>query len=259
MNKKGHIAIAATCGSAALSFLPIHGLIPSASMIALAVLGGLAPDLDHKTSTASNHIQLSLRNRVILKRLSILLIAIGVVLLVSQYLWGNPTPQLEVIFKSSPLWMGAGVFCWALTKLRVFALIGAGVLLLIAFKQYNLHWMVFFCGIVLVILPTLKHRGLIHTPEFATALTVGLLSLASEHGGSFQLISLGFLIGWWSHLAADCFGKEGIHFFIFPKCRFRLNLFANGGIVENLIAVTCWIGTVLIWINLLTHVKIFVK
>ncbi|ALS09901.1 hypothetical protein ABE82_26135 (plasmid) [Paenibacillus peoriae] len=249
MNKKGHIAIAVASGSAALSVLPIHGLLQSVLMVTFAMVGGLAPDIDHKTSTASNHIQLPHHKRIRLKRLSFLFMVIGVAMLACQNLWANPTPFLIGIFKSFPLWIGAGVISWTLTKLRTFILIGTGALLLLSYYQYELHWMILFCGIVLVILPALKHRGLIHSPEFAAALTVGLLSL--KQGGAIQVIGIGFLIGWWSHLAADCFGKEGIHSLIIPKYSLHLNLFSNGGLAEKFISIICWVATTLIWTNLL--------
>ncbi|WP_348622619.1 metal-dependent hydrolase [Paenibacillus polymyxa] len=258
MNKKGHVALAVAAGSAVLWAAPaltgsaVQGVVSSVLVVALAAIGGLAPDLDHKTSTASQMIQLSAKRRHMLQKLSLGLLLIGALLYIGRFMWGPPSDMVSILFKSAPLWLGAGALSWAFARLRSIVLIGAGALLLAAYNLYDWHWIAAFGGASLMILPLVKHRGIIHTPEFAAALTIGLLSLSGQHGGTVQALALGFVTGWWAHLAGDCFGREGIHSLFLPRVGIAMKLFSNGGATERWIARICWAGSVVIWINLLT-------
>lgn len=73
MNKKGHIALSVLAGSAVMYFVSqrMDSNVQWFSWLTLfgAAAGGLAPDLDHKTSTASKHIQFSVSKRRVLNRL----------------------------------------------------------------------------------------------------------------------------------------------------------------------------------------------
>ncbi|MDN4090893.1 metal-dependent hydrolase [Paenibacillus polymyxa] len=254
MNKKGHVALAIAAGSGVLLAAPVltgnavQGVISSVLVVALSAIGGLAPDLDHKTSTASQFIQLSARRRHMLQKLSIVLLVIGAALFAGQFLWGRVSGLTSELLKSAPFWIGAGVLSWAFARLRSLVLIGAGALLLAAYNFYDWHWIAAFGGASLMILPLVKHRGIIHTPEFAVALTVGLLSLSGQHSVTVQALALGFVTGWWAHLAGDCFGREGIHSLFLPKIGIALKLFSNGGAVENWIARFCWVASVMMWV-----------
>lgn len=258
MNKKGHVALAIAAGSGVLLAAPaltgnaVRGVIPSVLVVALAAIGGLAPDLDHKTSTASQLIQLSARRRHMLQKLSAVLLVIGAVLFAGQFLWGRAGGLANDLLKSAPFWLGAGVLSWAFARLRSLVLIGAGALLLAAYNFYDWHWIAAFGGTALMILPLVKHRGIIHTPEFAAALTVGLLSLSGQHGSTVQALALGFVTGWWAHLAGDCFGREGIHSLFLPRVGIAMKLFSNGGEAERWIARVCWASSVVMWVVLIT-------
>lgn len=250
MNKKGHIALAVTGGSAALFLIPQANeqLLPSFLTVAAAAIGGLAPDLDHKTSTASQKIQFSVQKRRLFKRLGLLFLIIGVLALVSSWMIHPPNRFISLVLKSAPLWLGGGILFMLLSHLRSLILVGVGALLLFAGNIYDWHWITSFAGAALMLLPLVKHRGVIHTPEFALALTVGLLSFSDQYGGVVQALGTGFIAGWWMHLIGDCFGREGIHSLILPRVGIALKLFSNGGVAERWIARICWGCSAVCWV-----------
>lgn len=251
MNKKGHVALAVACGSGTLLLFPHTSgqVFTSLLTVAAAAIGGLAPDLDHKTSTASQKIQFSARKRRSFRQLSIVLLTIGASLLLWTW-FGEEQDSgwLPALQHSYPLWLGGGLLFMALSRLRSLVLIGAGALLLLAGSLYDWHWLASFAGAAFMLLPLVKHRGVIHTPEFALALSVGVLSFVEPQGGAVLAIGLGFVIGWWAHLAGDCFGREGIHSLILPKIGIAMKLFSNGGSTERWIARVSWIVSAICWI-----------
>jgi hypothetical protein len=263
MNKQGHVATAAFTGSAMVALSPLiniqAGFLPLSLFMGLAVVGGLAPDIDHKSSTASQIIQLSRKKRKWLRGISISLIIVGAVLLGLQA--GLPIislhfplhSQMELISRSWPLWMGAGLLAAVLARLRVMVLTGIGALLLVGYMLYDWHWIASFAGLSLLLVPLLSHRGFIHTPEFGLILTVGLTSFASEQTEIVLYLALGFLTGWWTHLIADSLGSEGIHSQIVPKLKLALRLVKNGSRKEKKIAHLCWVFTIAIWTMILVQ------
>lgn len=170
--------------------------------------------------------------------------------------FGNIPENLAGLTKSGPLWIGAAVLFWLLARLRSLVLIGAGALLLAGYALYDLHWIAAFAGFAFLILPLVKHRGVIHTPEFAAVLSVGMLSFSSLQAEIIQAAAIGFIIGWWAHLLGDIFGSEGIRFLVLPKLGVALHLFQNGGVAERRIASVCWSCSTLIWGLLLYHAGI---
>jgi inner membrane protein len=70
-----------------------------------------------------------------------------------------------------------------------------------------------------------KHRGLIHSFTFLF-LIVFLLALF------FPIISLGFFLGYSSHLFADSFTLDGIKPF-YPNKKLSKGKVATGGVIEN--------------------------
>lgn len=269
MNKKGHVSLALAAGSMAIYTHPSYSLADwsqgwmAVLLVACAGIGGLAPDLDHKTSTASKSIQFSARNRRTLRAISGSCFAAGLVLtllwLASQFElanWASWLPEgwapygLQVV-QSGPFVLGGGVLFLLMARLRTLILLGGGAALLIGAYMNHWHWIASFAGIALLLLPLVKHRGMIHTPEFAMAMTIGLLSFAAQQGEPMQAAATGFIIGWWTHLAGDCFGSEGIHLLLIPKLRIAMHLFANGGATERLVIGICTLATTIIWFALL--------
>jgi hypothetical protein len=255
MNKAGHVALGVAVGSGLLSLLPqMQGHMASPIVYILAVaVGSLAPDLDHKTSTASNLIQLSTQNRRMAQSLGLLLLLIAVAI------WGLPRlgiDQDNVWARSAPLWAAAGVLCLLLAKLRSLVLLGVGALLLAAYAMYDWHWITAFAGGALLILPMVKHRGIIHTPEFALALSIGAFSFGQQSDlWMVQEISMGLIVGWWAHLIGDLFGREGIGSLISKKIHVALRLFDNGGTGERLLSGLCWGISIVCWIVFLMPVE----
>jgi hypothetical protein len=250
LNKKGHTALALCAGTVVLSFIPSlatqSNLIPSVSLIIASVIGGIAVDFDHKTSTASQFIQFSAKKRHLLRNVSVLLGIVGIVLYVMKF-YGNTSGDVNVLIRSAPLWIGSAVLLSLLARLRSLVLIGVGAMLLLGFSLFSWHWIAAFAGFAFLILPVVKHRGIIHTPEFATVLTLGLLSFSSHQSDIIHAMSIGFISGWWSHLLGDIFGSDGIHSLINPKIRIALKLFRNGGSAETWISRICWGMSLILW------------
>lgn len=259
MNKQGHVAAAVFTGSAMVALSPlidVHaGFLPLSLFMGMAVVGGLAPDIDHKSSTASQIIQLSRQKRKWLRGSSLFLIVVGVILLGLQTALPMAQfplhSQMEIVSRSWPLWIGAGLLAAVLARLRVMVLTGIGALLLVGYMLYDWHWIAPFTGLSLLLVPLLSHRGFIHTPEFGLILTVGLTSFASEQSAMIMYLALGFITGWWTHLIADSLGSEGIHSQIVPKVKLALRLVKNGSRKEKRIAHLCWVFSIVIWCMLL--------
>ncbi|WP_171056243.1 metal-dependent hydrolase [Paenibacillus sinopodophylli] len=253
MNKAGHVALGVAAGSVLLSFWPSGAITSSVVYILAVAVGSLAPDLDHKTSTASNLIQLSTKNRRFAQSLGSLL------LLLAAALWGLPRLGIEVDegwVRSAPLWAAAGAMSFLLAKLRSLVLLGVGALLLAAYAIYDWHWFTALAGGALLLLPMVKHRGIIHTPEFALALSVGAYAYAQQSElWMVQAISMGLIVGWWAHLVGDLFGREGISSLFSKRVHLAFRLFDNGGIGERMLAKLCWGVSILCWILLVVPVS----
>lgn len=256
MNKKGHIALAVTCGTLVVFAMPslssTSNMVPAILLLAGAAAGGLAPDLDHKTGTVSQLIQFSAAQRRLLRTLSVILVLVGAVLMGwGKWSDGQADRSIEWLISSAPLWIGAGILCGLGAKLRVLILSGIGVLLLLGYGIYDWHWVAAVAGCSFLILPLVKHRGIIHTPEFAALLTYGLYLFAAQQPDLLQGLLHGFIIGWWAHLLGDCFGREGIQSLIVPKLKIALKLFSNGGNTERWISRFCWGASVFVWMVLI--------
>lgn len=255
MNKQGHVALGILAGSATL-FLPLpfpetnQGLIAKALVVLVTSISALLPDLDHKTSTASQKIQFSAKHRRQFKTAGAVTLLIGIVLLLCQWQWGTGSTWSSVI-KTAPYWCAGGILLLSLAHLRAIILSGSGIALMWAYYVYHLQWIAVLVALALFILPLVKHRGIIHTPEFAAVLSFGLLSFAGQENIWIQAILLGVVVGWWAHLAGDIFGTDGIHSLLLPKVGVALRLFSNGGKVERWISKCCWFGSFGIWIFLL--------
>lgn len=259
MNKRGHIATAALTGSAMVALSPlinVHaGYLPLAVFMGMSVVGGLAPDIDHKTSTASQIIQLSRAKRKWLRGISIFLIIIGGIMYGVHSLVAIHDTRIEAVLRSAPLWIGAGMLAAVLARLRTMVLTGVGALLLVGYMLYDWHWIAAFAGLSLLVVPLVSHRGFVHTPEFAILLSVGLTSFSSEHNLIIMYLSLGFITGWWTHLLADSLGTEGIHSQVFPKLKLALRLVKNGSRKEARVSHLCWVLSIVIWVMLLVQVQ----
>lgn len=235
MNRQGHIGMAILAGSAVLYVSPEMSMLPAAGLIAAAGIGGLLPDLDHKTSTVSNKLQFSAKTRKKLKGLSVLSLGMGIMWFILQ----QPMPWL---------WAAAGLILALASRLRMLLLSGLGLLLLAGYELYSLHWLTLLAGFALLIMPFVKHRGIIHSPEFAGALSLGVVSFTATQPVLFQALGLGLLAGWWSHLAGDAVTVEGIRSVLIPRMKVALNLLRNGGAVERWIARSCWLCSIALWL-----------
>lgn len=260
MNNKGHISLAVLAGSAAMYFTSqrLNPGVEWFSWLTLigAAAGGRSPDLDHKTSTASKHIQFSTSKRRFFKRAGSVLLLLGIILLLAGYIPGMDSLVPKGVHRTAPLLMAAGAAFFLLGHMRSLVLIAVGVLLLLGYSQYSLHWIAAFGGVAFLVLPLVKHRGLIHSPEFAAALSIGLISFSQHQSVMVSGIILGFLSGWWSHLIGDCFGSEGIHSWLLPKLGIALKLFTNGGAAEKMISMFCWGISIVFWLLLISNLKI---
>ncbi|ASA20268.1 metal-dependent hydrolase [Paenibacillus donghaensis] len=235
MNRQGHVGLAILAGSALLYFTPTMPLIPAAALVSAAGLGGLLPDLDHKTSTVSNKIQFPARTRRQLKGLSILCFGMGVLWFVMQ--------------QAMPwLWLVAGLVLTMASRLRMLILSGLGLLFIGGYEVYELHWLTLVVGVALLVMPFVKHRGIIHSPEFAGILSFGVLSVTATQPVLIQALGLGMLAGWWSHLVGDSVTVEGIRSVLLPRLKVALNILRNGGAAERWIARGCWIGSFALWV-----------
>ncbi|MFD2879941.1 metal-dependent hydrolase [Paenibacillus rhizoplanae] len=235
MNRQGHIGMAILAGSAVLYVIPALSILPAAVLIAAAGIGGLLPDLDHKTSTVSNKLQFSAKTRKKLKGLSVLSLGMGIMWFILQ----QPMPWL---------WAAAGLILALASRLRMLLLSSLGLLLLAGYECYSLHWLTLFAGVALLVMPFVKHRGIIHSPEFAGALSLGVVSFTATQPVLFQALGLGLLAGWWSHLAGDAVTVEGIRSVLIPRMKVALNLLRNGGAVERWIARSCWLCSIALWL-----------
>lgn len=235
MNKVGHVSLGFACGAAGLFLLPSTlSIAEVAAYMGAATIASLLPDLDHKTSTASNLVQLPVKYRKLANRL-------GWLLLVCAPLglgWG---------LRVSTILIAGGLLALAIARLRNLVFVALGLAGIMAYRQFSLHWVIALVGIGFILLPTVRHRGMIHAPEFALALSGGLALSAATQPLVVQAAVYGIIAGWWAHLAGDIFGREGISSLIWPKLRLALQLFRNGGMAERLIASACSIlGIVLI-------------
>jgi membrane-bound metal-dependent hydrolase YbcI (DUF457 family) len=235
MNRQGHVGLAILAGSAVLYVTPSLPIVPGAVLISAAGIGGLLPDLDHKTSTVSNKLQFSAKTRKQLKGLSVLSLGMGI-------LW-------FILQQSMPwLWAAAALILALASRLRMLLLSGLGLLLLAGYEWYSLHWLILLTGVALLVMPFAKHRGIIHSPEFASALSFGVVSFTATQPVLFQGIGLGLLAGWWSHLAGDAVTVEGIRSVLLPRLKVALNLLRNGGAAERWIARSCWLCSIALWL-----------
>ncbi|WP_084648812.1 metal-dependent hydrolase [Paenibacillus sp. FSL R7-269] len=235
MNRQGHIGMAILAGSAVLYVMPALSIVPAALVIAAAGIGGLLPDLDHKTSTVSNKLQFSAKTRKKLKGMSVLSLGMGIMWFVLQ----QPVPWL---------WAAAALIFALASRLRMLLLSGFGLLLLAGYELYSLHWLILLTGVALLVMPFVKHRGIIHSPEFAGALSLGVVSFTATQPVLFQALGLGLLAGWWSHLAGDAVTVEGIRSAVLPRLKVALNLLRNGGAAERWIARSCWLCSITLWL-----------
>lgn len=235
MNRQGHVGLAILAGSTVLCVTPTLTTVPAAVLIAAAGIGGLLPDLDHKTSTVSNKLQFSAKTRKKLKGLSVLSLGMGILWFVLQ----QPMPWL---------WAVAGLIFALASRLRMLLLSGLGLLLLAGYELYSLHWLTLLAGVALLVIPFVKHRGIIHSPEFAGVLSLGVVSFAATQPVLFQALGLGLLAGWWSHLAGDAVTVEGIRSVLLPRLKVALNLLRNGGAAERWIARSCWLCSIALWL-----------
>ncbi|MNB86518.1 inner membrane protein [compost metagenome] len=227
--------MAILAGSAVLYFTPALPIVPAASLIAAAGIGGLLPDLDHKTSTVSNKIQFAARTRKKLKGLSVLSLGMGILWFVLQ----QPMPWL---------WAASGLIFALASRLRMLLLSGLGLLLLAGYEWYSLHWITLLAGVALLVMPFVKHRGIIHSPEFACVLSLGIVSFTATQPVLFQALGLGVMTGWWSHLVGDAVTVEGIRSVLLPRLKVALNLLRNGGVAERWIARSCWLCSIVLWL-----------
>lgn len=218
--------------STSLEVIGFAGVVCTAS-----ILGGFAPDLDHKTSTASQKIQLSSGKRKLMRALSGIFLCIGFALILLGY-----------SMQAGSICIGAGIVAGCLARLRTIILIASGVLMLVGYAVYEWHWMALFTGIALLMMPFVKHRWIIHSPEFAIILSLGLYIFGSQYPGLVVTSCLGFIAGWWSHLFGDIFGSDGIRSLFAPRFKIALRLFDNGGFAERIISKLCQLCSIGIWV-----------
>lgn len=235
MNKVGHISVGWACAAAGLFMLPDPlSLVEAASYMGAATVASLLPDLDHKTSTASNMVQLPVKYRRLANTLGCFLLLCAPLGLI----WG---------LQASAIFVAGGLLAFAIARLRSLIFIAVGLAGLVAYWQFSLHWVVALVGFAFILLPTLRHRGMIHSPEFGLLLSGGLVLSAAAQPLIVQAAVYGIIAGWWAHLVGDTFGREGISSLIRPKLRLALRLFRNGSKTERKFSSVCVIvGAVLI-------------
>ena len=226
MNRPGHVAVGVAATSAVLYIMEPGSLLFSSCALLGAAVGSLLPDLDHKTGTISNWIQPSASQRKWLNGIGVLLLFIGL------FFWSK---QSELAIGS----LVVGTVALAMSRLRNIVLIGIGLLLFYNFISDG-HWLYALFGIMFCILPFVKHRGLIHTPELAVLLST-LLVLYPTESLWLAAVLLGGIIGWWMHLVGDALGREGISSLFFPKVKVALRLLDNGSASERWLARGCWL------------------
>lgn len=258
------MALGALAGSIlALAPLPYPsswlGLLARATVIGVTTIAALLPDADHKTSTVSNYVQFSAKTRKKLRMVGFFLLLAGLIVWLMTGMYGLDQTPLASIAKQMNLYPSnsisvtglfaviVGVLCTLLAHLRSLVFSALGILLLYGFHTFDWPWITVFVGCACLILPLVQHRGIIHTPEFAIALSLGLWSFVSTDVWWLQALSIGLITGWWAHLAGDIFGSEGIHSLLAPRIGIALHWFSNGGAVENTISRICWTGSVVLW------------
>ncbi|MEI7024738.1 metal-dependent hydrolase [Paenibacillus sp. y28] len=254
MNNAGHLAFGILLGTVWLTqtggITGEHGAAGALITLAGVAVGSRAPDIDSKTSTASKLITpfpAAIRRKFNLYG-SLLLVA-GILLgLVRFGLLPPPVWMPEELVRSAPLITGGGLLLIALSRLRDLILLGVGALVLVGYMQFHLHWFIAFVGVAIMAVPFVRHRGIIHTPEFAAALTVGGMSLVAFSPWWMIALMTGLLIGWWTHLAGDLPGSEGIHSLFVPKLKIALHLYANGGWGERFVTQASWSISICLWI-----------
>ncbi|MFM9329041.1 metal-dependent hydrolase [Paenibacillus mesotrionivorans] len=260
MNKNGHIALGLFLGSAYLLWRlpqPEQHIVEAGVTLAAVGVGSLLPDIDHKTSTVSGWVApFSPKTRKQFRHWGLLLLVLGAVICIlysTGVLRTIPdrfhlplTPKQ--VQQTGLLLVGAGVLLSLLARLRELILLGVGAWLLYAYMVYELHWFIAVIGISAMIIPLVKHRGVIHTPEFALVLTIGAGSLVQGQPWYTVAITSGLIVGWWIHLVGDLPGSEGIQSLIIPRMKVALHLFSNGGRVERWVVNGCLVLTVLIWV-----------
>jgi hypothetical protein len=251
MNKAGHLAFGVALGSAYLyHFNPPKSLLDLGELgiiLGVTAISSLAPDIDHKTSTASKVITpFSAQTRHKLRMGAVFFALIGVILMLARFhVVSLPVP--DKVVQGAPLWIAASILCLALAKMRDIILFGVGAAILYAFYLYHLGWFFAFLGLAIFIIPLVSHRGIIHTPEFALCLSVGALSLFAHSAWYLYGAGLGFVLGWWAHLLGDLFGSEGIHSLFLPRLKVALHLFSNGGWAEKMITRFSWVASFALW------------
>lgn len=241
MNRQGHVALGVAVASVILLLRPDDSFLVSGAYVAGAGVASLLPDLDHKTGTLSNLIQFSADKRKSLKIIGALLLLFG------GFCW----LQQEMTW-SLTAFIGGGL-ALILSRLRNVVLIGLGLLFMYLFQTEG-NWLYAIFGVMFFILPFVKHRGIIHSPELAVLLTV-LVIIEPVSSSWLAAILSGGLIGWWSHLIGDMLGREGISSFILPRLNVALRLLVNGSLVERWLARSCWICSIAIWCVILIGVK----
>lgn len=241
MNRQGHVALGVMVASIMLLLKPDDSLLISGAYVAGAGIGSLLPDLDHKTGTLSNLIQFSTGKRKTLKMIGALLMLVGgLCWLLEEQAW-----SLFAI-------IGGGL-ALILSRLRNVVLVGLGLLFIYLFQTEG-NWLYAVFAVVFFILPFVKHRGIIHSPELAVLLTV-LVIIEPVSSPWLAAILSGGLVGWWSHLVGDMLGREGISSFLLPKLHVALRLLVNGSRLERWGAGVCWACSVMLWCWLAIEVK----
>ncbi|MEI7024708.1 metal-dependent hydrolase [Paenibacillus sp. y28] len=257
MNNAGHLSLGMLLGTLWLGqtggFSGEHGILGAAITLVGVAIGSRAPDIDHKTSTASKLITpfpAHLRRKFNLFGSFLTLVGLSLCLFRFGML---PAPGWlpDKLLLSAPLVTGSGLLLLALSRLRDLILLGVGALVLAGYMIFHWHWFAAFAGVAVMAIPFVRHRGIIHTPEFAMALTIGGLSLVAYSPWWLAAFMAGLVIGWWTHLAGDLPGKEGIHSLFVPRLKLALNLFANGGKAERWVTRVSWSLCVCMWVWML--------
>ncbi len=242
MNKVGHVSVGWAVAAAGLFLLPSPlSLVEMAAYMGAATVASLLPDLDHKTSTASNLVQLPTKYRKLANRLGWVLLACSPIGL----MWS---------VTASILIFAGGVLAFCMARLRSLIFIALGLAGILAYWRFDLHWVMALAGIGFVLLPTVRHRGMIHSPEFALLLSSGLVLSAANQSLIAQAAVYGMIAGWWSHLAGDIFGRDGIASLFWPKLHIALRLFRNGGSTERMISLVCSMITIGLLIGYVVYV-----
>ena len=245
INVKGHISFGILAASVFCWYTQAT-IIETGIIVAASIPGSIILDIDHRQATANKPITpFSLRQQKALKRAAILCALVGVFLLLLNN-FSTQTMQWipEWILNSSVIWLLVAGLLWLLSRFRDMVLFIAGAGITYCYVQYGLHWFIAVLGVCMFILPILKHRGLLHTPEFVGCLVLALLTYAETLGVEILLLSaLGISIGMVSHLIADSLGPEGIKSLLFPKLRLALQIVPAGSRTESIVSYASWAGS----------------